>query len=152
MNGLFRKQSILRSFPIKNSAMATPTISFSRDKAIRSKVLNYNKVVKNSSSETYTCICEQYPTKFCDVHHGHIVTGDLDLVTHNDLKELLSKGLNYHEQQPPNKNAAFNSIKSGIDSYVSYVAGKLNTPIAQFTKWKSKLKFRKKHILASNVV
>jgi hypothetical protein len=97
-------------------------------------------VVKNSSSETYTCKCDQYPSKFRDVHHGHIVTGDLDLVTHNDLKELLSKGLNYHEQQPPNKIAAFNSINSGIDSYVAHVAGKLNTPIAQFTKWKNKLK------------
>ena len=136
MNGLFKKESILNSFPVKDCAMAIPTISFSRDEAIGTKVLNYNRVVKNSTSQPYVCACGQYPDKFRNPHHGHIVTGDLDLVTHNGLM----KGLKYHDQQPPNKNVAFNSIESGIDSYVTQVSAKLKVPITQFSEWKSKLK------------
>ena len=139
LNKLFKKQTIFNSFPVKNCAMATPTISYSRDKAIWTKVLNYNRVVRDSTSQAYVCKCDEYPQKFRDPHHKHIVTGDLDLVKHNELRALLKKGLKYHEQQPPNKEAALNSIKSGIHSYVSHASNKLNIHIVQFSEWRNTL-------------
>ena len=133
---LFKKDTVCNSFPVRNCAMAKPTISYSRDKAIWTKVLNYNLVVRESTYQTYNCKCDAYPLKFRDPHHGHIITGDLDIVTHNELKELLKKGLNFHEQQPPNKISALNSIKSGVDAYISRASDKLNVPVVQFSEWK----------------
>ena len=61
LNQLLNKNEIRNSFPIKNCSMATPTISYSRDKAIWTKVLNYNSVIKYSMSQTYICKCNEYP-------------------------------------------------------------------------------------------
>ena len=74
--------------------MAKPTISYSRDKAIWTKVLNYNLVWSESPHITHitaNVMHSSYPLKFRDPHLGHIITGDLDIVTHNELKELLKK-------------------------------------------------------------
>ena len=139
LNQLLKKNEIRNSFPIKNCSMATPTISYSRDKSIGTKVLNYNSVIKDSMSQTYICKCNEYPERYRDSHHNHIVTGDLDVVSHVELRELLKKGHNYHEQQPPNVNAAYSSVKNGIDRYISLASHKLSIPIVQFSKWKSKL-------------
>ena len=105
----------------------------------KNKVLNYNSVIKESASQVYVRKCDEYPIKFKDSHHKHIITGDLDIVSHLELQELLKKGLNYHEQQPPNKMTAFNSIKSGMDSYISQASSRLSIPVVQFSEWKSKV-------------
>lgn len=74
-----------------------------------------------------------------DQDHGHIITGNLKIIDNIQLRILLEKGLNFHEQEPPDKLVALNAIKSGIDSYVSRMSNKLHLPVVTFTPWKSEI-------------
>ena len=57
--------------------------------------------------------------QFKDVHHGHVITGNLNIIGDNDIKKLLQKGLNFRIKQPHNKSKAFSSIQSALDKFIN---------------------------------
>ena len=48
-------------------------------------------------------------------------------------------GLNYREQQNPDKVKAYDHFKSGIDKYISYISEKYHKSIAELIPWKVEL-------------
>ena len=54
----------------------------------------------------------------------HVLTGDLNIVTNNQLRSLLYKGLNYRDQQPPNKIKTYDATQEGIDTYTNTIIKK----------------------------
>ena len=136
LNKILKSDDVLHLFPVKNCSMATPTISYSRTKSIRSKILNYKQSLLDPNYMDFKCCCHKYAEKFIDKDHKHIVTGDLNIVGNKELRSLMERGLNYHDQQPPNKDVVINVIKSGIDSYVYKASNRLSVSISQFSAWK----------------
>ena len=126
-------------FPVKNDDISIPSVAYRRTKNIQSKVLNYRETLQDGRYANFTCKCNNYDKSFKDEHHGHIITGDLNIVENTQLKNLLKKGLNFHEQQPPNREVAINVIKSGIDSYISKISNKLHLPVKSFVPWKTEI-------------
>ena len=41
------------------------------------------------------CDCSNNNNKFCNRPHGHIITGNLDIVRHDKLRKLLNEGPKY---------------------------------------------------------
>ena len=116
-------------FPVKNSNFVEPGISFSRDYIIRTTVLNYRQTIADQNFASFQCRCNNYQDKFINQHHQHIVTGDLSIVENQELRSILSKGLNYHDQKPPDKVSVLNAVKSGVDKYIQQVSSKVKYSI-----------------------
>ena len=135
VNRIIKKQNIVDLFPIK-SDVGTPTISFSYGNTIRSKVVNYKETIRNP---VRTCHCHAFDDKFKVLEHGHVFTGDLDIIGNQELKKVLGYGLNYREQQAPNKNKALKEYKAGIDKYINKICDKFKISIQQFLPWKIEL-------------
>ena len=82
---------------------------------------------------------------YCTLHraitstYGHIITGDLDIVTNSNLKTLPLKGLNYRDQESPNNDSTLHAITSAIDVYVQKISEKTNVAIRRFSAWKKRL-------------
>ena len=84
---IFNNKDIVDSFPHKSTYFYAPSVSYRYGKTIRSTVLNYNKVlVENIDPSTMSCDCDK--SSFCDPHHHHVITGDLDI---KNLKLYLVK-------------------------------------------------------------
>ena len=139
LNRILQFDDIKGLFPVKGIKYSSPTISYTRDNNIRSKVLNYHQTIKDSIHTSYVCNCASYSNKYLDVHHNHIITGDLSIIDNVKLRNLLIKGLSFHEQQPPNVEKAYNSIKGGIDSYIDQISKKFSIHAAQFSAWKCEI-------------
>ena len=138
LDKIFKYSYINNLFPVKNSHFSKPVTSYSRTNSIRSKIVNYKQTIQDPDYQDFTCHCGEYQHLVAkDIHHGHIVTGNLKLIENAELHKLVSKGLNFHEQQPPDINKAYLSIKSGLDSYISKITDKLHLPLCQFTGWKN---------------
>ena len=135
INKIIRKQNIVDLFPIKTDA-ATPTISFSYGRTIRSKVVNYKKTIYNP---VRTCNCNLFDDKFKVEEYGHVFTGELDIVKNQELKKVLGYGLNYREQQAPRVDKALKEYKSSIDKYTNNLCDKNKLAIQQFLPWKTEL-------------
>ena len=80
--------------------MEPPTVGYSCTKTISAKVFNFRQSVKDLDFEVGTndmsCACSSSP--FISPPLGHIVTGDLNIMTDKKLRQLLMKGPNYREQ------------------------------------------------------
>ena len=135
INKILRKQNIVDLFPIKSDA-ATPTISFSYGKTIRSKVVNYKETIHN---RVRNCNCDLFDNKFKVEEYGHVFTGDLDIVENQELKKVLGYGLNYRGQQAPKVDKALKEYKVGIDRYTNSICDKSKISIQQFLPWKTEL-------------
>ena len=92
---ILRQQNIKSLFPVKDSKVALPSVSYERTQSIRSKVLNYKETLMDTNFADFTCKCGNYDDSFKDTHHQHIITGNLNIVKNNQLKKLLEKGLNF---------------------------------------------------------
>ena len=139
LNHIFKDIGINSLFPVKSELHSTPTVSYKYSKSVRSLIVNYGDVISDPNHEHFVCNCKSYPGEYIDTSHGHIVTGDMNIVDNIPLKNLLNKGLGYHDQQAPNKEEALKAIKAGLDSYISFVSSTLSTPIKAFIGWKNEI-------------
>ena len=69
----------------------------------------------------------------------HVVTGNLDIITNLEIKELLNKGLNFHEQQPINRESTFNVILNAVEAYIDKICTKVKLDKQAFIPWKMEL-------------
>ena len=81
-----------------------PTVVYSLNSPISSKIFNFNKFVSSldverflQDSSSLPCSCENSP--FSDRNHNHIISGDLRLVKNNQLRKLFTKGPKYRERK-----------------------------------------------------
>ena len=138
LNHIFNNRDVRSLFPEPKCVWAAPTVTYSYTSSIRSKILNYNRAIRENKGH-YLCKCSNYPSSFVDTHHGHIFTGNLNVIKNGKLRQLMNYGLNYHEQQPPDKEKVISSVKSALDRYINNVSNKLSKCKVFFQAWKSQV-------------
>jgi len=119
-----------------------PTVIFTRTPYIGSKIFNYKNVVKDLQasewcSTDHKCDCSNSP--FTDPNHGHIVTGNLNVIANHKLRGLLSKGPSYRETNKIDWGKVFLCIKRGVVDCAKSWCAKQEMDICVLTEWKSRL-------------
>ena len=120
-----------------------PMVVYKLQQPIRSSILNYNKFVStlnldnfDRNPESIPCHCSDFDDKFCDPHHKHIVTGDLNIIINVSLRNLIAKGPNFREPQKIDFDDARNSVLDRLDSFIDTISKVKKTPQASFLPWK----------------
>ena len=135
---IFDSPEVVKASPFKSLYLSKPRIAFKYPSTIRSKVLNYREVYHEEIDvSNINCNCKD--SKYIDNHHGHVITGDLSIVTNTNLRKLLQKGLNYRDQAPPSVEKAFSAIKNAIVLYCKKMASRFNMNIVAFREWQHKI-------------
>ena len=138
---IFHLKGVIETLPfkLKDRTADIPTVTYSYENPIRSKVLNYKKTLTdfdltslgNGSVPKFSdCNCASSP--FIDPYHGHVITGDLSIVENSRLRNLLSKGLGYREYIPINWVKVYNTIKKSVQLMVSEWSDKKHLPRKTF--------------------
>ena len=136
LSKIFKHKNVNNTFPHKSQYFSIPTVSYKYGATIRSKVVNYHQThLDNLDHTKMTCDCSPN-NNFVDGHHGHVVTGDLNIIDNVELRNLLSKGLNYRDQIKPSIPNAIKAIESGLTDYIIKMSDKLNKPVVAFNEWK----------------
>ena len=132
---IFKNPEVLQAAPFKSTNLSVPIISFKYTPTIRSTILNYKQTyLENTDLSNISCNCTS--SNFIDPHHQHIVTGDLSIIENTKLRQLLSKGLNYRDQAPPNKILAIKAIKDAVNIYADKMSERYSIPMTMFSEWK----------------
>ena len=98
LSRILSTKNIQSLFPVKSEYYSIPSVTFSYTKTIRSSIVNYAETISDPNADSFVCNCSKYPSKFKDGHHGHIFTGDTNIVDHKELRSLFNKGLGYHDK------------------------------------------------------
>ena len=137
MSQIMKKPELKYLFPVKSDA-AVPCVTYSYGNTIRNKIVNYKQTIK-ADNQHFKCHCNKYSDKFVQQDYKHIFTGDLEIVSDPDLRRVMGYGLNYREQQAPDKGKAFTQFQSGVDKYVARMSEKYHKSPLEFVPWKVSL-------------
>ena len=140
----------------RNLKNDTPTVIYQLSETIRSKLLNHKKFVQSfdvnsfmSDNSVLPCECEH--SQFSNPDHGHVICGDLNIVSDDKLRALFTKGPKYRVPQPFSCSKAKESIVRGLDECISSWSSRSNTSKAAFEEWKSRIVEKIDHRISSFV-
>ena len=113
---------------------AIPSICYSYNPPIRSKVLNYSKVLKEFKLDNEESFppCECHSSEFKDPYHNHIITGNLNLIQNDRLRNLLSKGWGYREDSVIRWKTVKKEIYHSVIQLVNNMSKKYSMSQAHF--------------------
>ena len=109
---------ILRSRQVKSQCFLnkwTPTVSYKYTKTIGPSVFNFNKVTESinlSSDDCTNCKCSS--SAFLYQPLGHVVTGDLSIITNRKLRHFIRKSPNFREQNNINWDLCLKLCMEGV--------------------------------------
>ena len=116
LNSIIRKHS--GCIPKLFNDNTSPVVIYNLSRPIGSTLFNYKQTVQDvvtndwKSGNINVCKCSE--SKFCDPHHGHIVTGNLKVIKHSKLRSLLCKGPKYREPRNTNWDKIFEDMKKPV--------------------------------------
>ena len=139
LSSIFRNCKSLVSF----CKFKVPDIAYRYSKTIGPKILNFKETVTSydsskSLSEQYSCVCQQY-SSFIEESCGHVATGDLKLISNENLRDLISKGPGYREPQSINLDKLFRSIDSDIKEFIKKWSSREKHAPQLFNEWYHKV-------------
>ena len=107
---------------------------------IRSKIFNHKEFIKtldtkdiSDNMKNLPCNCTISP--FTDPNHGHIVTGNIDIVQNSKLRKLLCKCPKYREPVSVNFSNSKTEMKNILIKFYSDWCYKKGVPVKCFTQW-----------------
>jgi len=115
-----------------------PTISYKYTKTISSAIFNHIKTVSEFELDQFTtnrypCECQNSP--FISTHHGHVITGNLDIISNETLKELISKGPKFREQNKIAWGKDKKIVLEAIEKYAKTWAKKEKSELSVLDDW-----------------
>jgi hypothetical protein len=128
LNGVMNCPQVRRQVPGGLRYGKNPQVVFKFSGTIARKILNYNKILKNTGVLSYQdivgmdCRCENHPLKH-DVF-GHVITGDLSVLHNEKLREICSKGAKFREVPYLDVKKVMLQIKGDIAGIGKKWAGK----------------------------
>ena len=117
-----------------------PTIVYRYENTIRNSIFNYKSTAeeyKAGDEETMSCDCEN--STFKDTHHGHVVTGDLNILDNTKLRNLFKKGPNYREPKFINWTKTGDFLKDDVDTFIEKWRTRHRLDVSCFQEWKNLL-------------
>jgi hypothetical protein len=110
--------------PIPHNMQRKIRVVYSYDPPISQRIFNYSKTLKAinsvealSQAMKETCNCNQSPFRYAPA--GHIITGDLDIVENEELKNILKKGTKYRTQTTTDWEQLKTDFHESLNQFVS---------------------------------
>ena len=105
---------------------------FSYGRNIGSKILNYNQCLKEAQTyslgdiNNMSCDCAQ--SDLSDIHHNHVMTGNLDIVKDDNLRKLVSNGTRFREVPRLNIRTIKGKFEDNVNDLIAKIVRKYKIP------------------------
>ena len=115
LSGILHSRRVKDTIPVLFEHNEPPTVSYKYTKTIGPSVFNFKKVTESinlSSNDCTTYKCSS--SAFLYQPLGHVVTGDLSIITNRKLRHLIKKGPNFREQNNINWDLCLKLCMEGV--------------------------------------
>ena len=127
ISGILRSPSVTSKIPVYFQEQDPPIIGYRYNPSIAGKLFNYKKTlspeyIQSVNVDNFQCDCQN--SIFKDNHHGHIITGDLEIVRSDSLRNILKKGPKYRLPKKIDWNKNRENLAKFIEEYAEKWIGK----------------------------
>lgn len=111
---------------------------FKYPRSLGRTIFNYNKFAKFcSDDDSNPCLCNEERFKdYVNQEHGHIITGDLNIVENKKLRNFMILGTKFRLPSNYNSESIILKFIYDLDFFIYKMAIKYNKPIQYFDVWK----------------
>lgn len=142
-NSILRDTSIESLLPKPIADKLPLKIYYKYNKPIGKELLNYNSFLNNLKNydikEIVDSDCECSTSPYKDEFHQHVITGNLNIVSNVELKDIMSLGVKYREPNFLKPNIIRNSINKNINNFIESKSKKYNIKIKDFDQWRNRI-------------
>ena len=139
LSGILNCKKVKQLLPANLKFPETPMISYKFGKTIGQSLFNYNKILREisvSDSEHLTCYCDNEGfAPYVYKNHGHVHTGNLDIIENIELRNIMMKGARFREIPFVHRKKYFSILCSHLEGFVQKWARKEGTCPSNFDKW-----------------
>ena len=111
------------------------------------RIYNYN-ILSKQLNTSVTCSCSESSYQpYIDPNHGHVITGNLNIIKDPHLQQLLSYGSKYRLPLYYNKKKIIQTFANDLDKYIYKLSCKYHCPIEAFKSWHVQVTWHIKHLI-----
>ena len=138
--GIFWANNVISAILSYFENTESPIICYKYNKPIHNTILNFNKLVpdldiETSSPNSWDC----KDSKFCYQPEGHIVSGNLKIITDSWIRSVISKGLKYRFPAHIDFNKCRKTIASALNDYCTCWCKREHVESNALNNWKLKI-------------
>ena len=138
LSNILNKKSVQNNIPPYFQNKESPCISYSYTRSVASKIFNYKRSLQliafsSLSQNPLPCTCSG--SKFLYAPCGHVVTGDLNIVRNEKLRDLLRKGPNFREPVSFTWHQNFDIIMDAGEVYARQWGNKKDVELDFLSEW-----------------
>ena len=140
IRAVYNKRELLGLLPTELRKKDSFRLIFRYGRSIASKILNYNQVLKDLQDISYeeiegmNCHCDG--SVWVDTNHGHIMTGNLDIIEDEALRDLCRHGTKFREVPLLNSGKIKEEMKVSVDNLITKLASKHKIPKGRLKQWR----------------
>ena len=141
LSGILRYRWVKDTIPVFFEHRDPPTVSYKYTKTIGPSVFNFKKVTENinlASNDCTTCNCSSSAYLYQPL--GHVVTGDLSIITNKKLRRLIKKGPNFREQNNINWDLCLKLFMEGVYNYKQMWTSRDGVDLCTLNEWAGMVK------------
>ena len=121
ISNILNRKEVVKEIPPYFKKQSNPIVSYSYTNSIGRKIFNYKEALQDISIEEYlknplTYYCSHSPFQYNP--SGHVITGGLNIIQHESLRNVISHGPKFREPQHINSKHNFKIIMDAVEDYV----------------------------------
>ena len=113
-----------------------PTIIYKYTNPIRNKIFNYKYTINNIQHFDHNAQCTCLTSPYCNKDINHVITGDLNIIQHPTLKQLISYGPAYRTSTPRSYEHIPDIISSSLDTWIQKWSQREHVDATALYEWK----------------
>ena len=141
---ILRWKEVCDNFPSNLDVSDMLMVVYNLNASIRSTLFNYKQFILHVNIDEFVkdpnsikCSCNKNDNSFINNCYGHIITGNLNTVNNEQLRQLISKGPKYREPKPICFQEAREELQTGIDQFIDTISNDKGIHKNHFSEWKS---------------
>ena len=117
-----------------------PSVVWRYDNPIRNTIFNYASTISEIRdwSGQQDCFCNCSSSSFCNLDHGHIITGNLSFVDHKGFRKILSLGPKLRQPKRVDFDSLRDALLEDVDNLIEKWSGLMNCSPDLWGGWKKK--------------
>ena len=121
ISAILRNKNVLNKIPIYFNEKEPPVIGYKFNNSIAGKLFNYKETLSEEGIDRFdnnliSCKCQD--SFFKDNNHGHVITGNLDIIENVTLRNLIKKGPKFRLPQRINWVEDKKILETFLDAYM----------------------------------
>ena len=133
---IFKNKNVINKLPMYFKNKEPPLICYKYKKPVRNIVFNYNNVVSDEQVEFKgPAVCTCTTSKYCYDKVDHIITGNLEIVKNNKLRNILKKGPKYRLHSDIDFNCCKIELAEALKDYSEKWCKREDVTIESLDTW-----------------